>query len=126
MADQSQGRLDPKTKIDILLKEYETLRNEIQVRINNRFTIFGLFAATGTFTATQSRTLLNWIIASLFVMSLLVLWWRLGYLIKRCSSRIAELEQLVNELAGEELLAWEGRVAKVGLFHRIYRDPPKA
>ena len=36
-------------KINILLKEYDTLRTEILQRISNRFAFLGLFGAIGAF-----------------------------------------------------------------------------
>lgn len=56
--------LDDKAKIDILLKEYETLRNKIVTRINSRFAIVGYVAGIVALVGTQYR-LPDWVMGLL-------------------------------------------------------------
>jgi len=51
------------------------------------------------------------------VISLLVLWFVIGQLIKNCAVRISQIEERINELAGEKLLEWESHQLKKGIFH---------
>ena len=130
--------ISAKAKIDILLKEYETLRNEITHRINSRFAIVGFTGAIIAFTISQLKGVvwpeLIWplsvfgttkevawpgSILGLAAVFLMALWRRLGTLIKRCSIRISEIEAQINNLAGQELLVWETRQRKTGIFHKL-------
>jgi len=101
------------------------LRKEIQNRINNRFALVGLVAALGTFTASQSPSLVSWVVAGFFAVALLALWWRLGSLIKRAAVRCGEIEERINKMVGEDLLLWESQYCKTGLFHKLYRKSPR-
>lgn len=125
---------DGKVKIDLLLKEYDSLRSEILTRCNSRFAILGLIGGTLAYAGSQTKVpwYLQWtpeygqilFAVSLLIVAFLliaVVWWRLGQLINRCSMRIAEIEKKINQLAGQELLCWESRVARQGLFHKVYR-----
>jgi hypothetical protein len=74
-----------KRQIDILLKEYDTLRAEILQRINARFAIIGLVGALLAIVVTkwdwdsQHTTVdLRWIIASVGMMIVVGTWWRFG------------------------------------------------
>jgi len=105
-----------KLRIDVLLKEYDTLRAEILQRINARFTIVGLLGALVAFLLSKwewqpRNTLLDmrWAVAALGVAVVLVIWYRFGTLIKNLGARVSSVEQRVNQLAGDELLTWETR-----------------
>lgn len=110
-----------KFKIDILMKEYETLRSEILHRLNRRFAFMGLFGAVlaYAFFKVEKYTIVNVsvIVASIFI--LVAIWFEYGRLIQRCSWRISEIEQQVNSLVGDELLVWETR-QQSNVFHRVY------
>ena len=122
-------QLDPKDSIDILMREYETLRTEILHRIRNRFAIVGYVGVVMMFIFTKSKEIpwpdlfgplykyndskdLIWPLAVLACTSLFLLfyWLQEGRLMLRCSSRITEIEKTANELSGRELLVWETRV----------------
>jgi hypothetical protein len=98
-----------KLKVTVLLKEYDTLRQEIVGRINNRFGIVSLGSALGVFLVSQQPTRGRVALIGVWAVLILVLWWRTGLLILRCSKRIAEIERAVNLLVGDELLVWETR-----------------
>jgi hypothetical protein len=104
-------KIDIKTKIDILLKEYDVLTTHIVERINHRWSITGyLCAAIGAIAAfskfeERSTQLILLAIAVL----LLIMWQRSWSHIQRVAARVAEIENQVNHLAGEKLLVWENR-----------------
>lgn len=117
--------LETKFKIEILLKEYDTLRTEILQRINARFAVVGLLGALFAFALSEVEWQSEkfsidvwWLILALGVGVLLALWWRLGILIQRMATHLISIEQRVNQFAGEELLTWEtkygwGRLGKL-------------
>jgi hypothetical protein len=119
---------DDNARIAVLLKEYDALRTEIGGRINNRFAIVGFLVALVTFVGSQTNVLLPWrcILATVGLAVSVVVWWRLGALIKRSATRIADIERKINKLMGEDLLIWESQLARKGLFHRFYRSPSQA
>ncbi len=139
---QSAGELlTPRELIEILMQEYGTLREEITNRIKSRFAITGYVGAIVAFAFSQLKDVpwpdvvwplsllgirkgVAWpaVIIGIALIFLLTLWWWLGSLIKKCSVRVAEIEQTVNALAGREVLIWETRQHETGLFHKIYRD----
>lgn len=120
-ADHKHGISD-EVKINILMKEYETLRSEILHRLNRRFALLGLFGAVlayALFKVDKYTTVnLSVIFASIFILG--AIWFRFGQMIQRCSSRILEIEQQVNSLVGDELLVWETR-RRSSFFHRLHR-----
>lgn len=102
---------DDKLKIQILLKEYDTLRAEILARTDNRFgllTVFtGIVGAMAAFNNELGREVFGFIAATAVLM--LVIWFWLDYLIGCCSERLKAIEESVNKIAGDELLEWESR-----------------
>lgn len=118
---------DERFKTDILLKEYDTLRSEIMSRTTSRFGILSIGGVLTTFIASQPRGHLTWIVTGLCVGALLALWWCYGVLIDHCATRIREIEQKVNHLAGDDILLWESRSGTGGIFprglliHRLWR-----
>ena len=95
-------------KIQILQKEYDTLRAEILNRIGHRFTFLSFAGAIGGYAIfsenklTDDQSSVLWICADI----LLCLWAWIGLLMKRCSDRVAAIEREINALAGETLLKW--------------------
>jgi hypothetical protein len=120
--------IDKKSRIDILLKEYDVLNTQIISRINNRFAITGLLCFVGSLIFFKSDETTNPIYtwfgpaASVFVLLLLlVIWFILGKLIKNLSVRVSQIEKKINSLAGEELLIWETFQIENGIFHKVFR-----
>jgi hypothetical protein len=116
MSEAQVQPLDSKSKIDILLKEYEALRGEILNRINNRWAITGYVIAAVALMASLSELpgVQVLTIASGSVGALVVLWWGSWCLTRRFGLRIAEIEHQINHLAGEVLLVWETRLGLRG------------
>ena len=109
-------------KIEILMKEYETLRSEILHRINCRFAFLGLTGAVVAYALfkVEHYTIVNVLVLTAPIFILGATFFHLGRLIHQCSSRISEIEQKVNLLIGEELLVWETR-RQNRVFHRVHR-----
>mgnify|MGYP001590629171 CR=1 FL=1 len=117
--------IETKLKIEILLKEYGTLRTEILQRINARFAVVGLLGALFAFALSEVKgqpgmfsIYVRWLSLALGAGVLVTLWWYLGIIIQRLASHISSIEQRVNQFAGEELLTWEtkygwGRLGKL-------------
>ncbi len=114
---------DEKDRIQILLEEYRTLRNEIVNRTGNRFGIVGFVLPLIIGIAAQSGSALcwSWLLFASAAALLLAVWLRLAVLIKRCSTRVAEIERRVNKSMGEDLLIWETSIAARGAFHIFFR-----
>lgn len=102
----SLSELD-KLKVQVLLKEYDTLRQEILGRLNNRFALVSFGTGLSVFIASRTLSWRDWILVGVWLSLVLCLWWRIGVLMLRCSSRIAEIEKRVNEIVGDRLLLWE-------------------
>lgn len=113
MSNQLQD-IDTVTKINILLKEYDTLRAEMLQRMNGRFAIVGLLGALlvlviskGEWQPTGWKLDARWLVAVLGASILAGIFWRFGTLIRKLGTRVSKVEQRVNQLAQEDLLAWE-------------------
>ncbi len=110
-------------KVQILLKEYETLRAEILQRIGHRFAFLGLTGAVGAyaFFTVDKLTNVQAVVLAMGAIAAFLNQFQQGNLIARCSKRIAEIEEAVNSLAGEKLLVWEHEKRGSKAFHEIYR-----
>ncbi|MCK4625915.1 MAG: hypothetical protein KAV00_11435 [Phycisphaerae bacterium] len=97
-------------RIDILLKEYDSLRAEMISRCNNRFAMLGIIGGIIAFISAYP-CLTTWVLGGIAVLFLLCVWAYLGHLIYNCGIRVAAIERQINEIAGEKLLAWESEEA---------------
>ncbi len=101
---------EAKRKIEVLLKEYDTCRQEILGRIGNRFNILALLGGlVGIVGAKKSDV--NWPIVWIAIMILLMVWVWLGLLLHQLSKNVQDLEGRINEIAEEKLLRWESERA---------------
>lgn len=122
--------MNEEDQIQILLKEYETLRTEIIRRIGHRFTFLGLSLALigyGLFTS-QHLTSHQVFLVVAIALVLFIVWYWIGGLIYECGLRVAEIESEINKLAGHCLLRWEQQKTTSGIMHLVYgrfRDRPK-
>jgi hypothetical protein len=105
-----ESALSPKEQIDILTKEYNSLRTEVMQRTTSIYQLLGvgvtvsvaisvLGAAYSPKTAAVAFTFFAIIIAVLFR--------NVEFHINELATRLRELEQAINELAGTTLLEWE-------------------
>lgn len=115
--------MDEKDKVNILLKEYDTLRAEILQRIGHRFAFLSLFGAVGGYTFFVAKDLSQYqtVVLIISALSLFGVWLQLGNLIARCSIRIADIEKTINSKAGEPLLKWEHEKLGSKVFHKVHK-----
>lgn len=109
-------------KIEILLKEYDTLRTELNERFRQRFQFVTLFGAVGAFAlfTNQHFTIYQIVFLALTPIVLCIVWFWIGHLIVKASRRIAQIEAEINSLAKTKLLCWETEQVKEGFLHRIH------
>lgn len=115
--------MNDKDSIQILFKEYDTLRAEILQRIGHRFAFLGLFGAVGGYAFFSFKRLALYQIVTLAVCAtiLFLVACQLGNLIARCSKRVGEIEQSINSYAGEKLLKWEHMKRGSKIFHILHK-----
>ncbi|MCK4828344.1 hypothetical protein KA005_72110, partial [bacterium] len=103
--------MNQKEKIDILFREYEALRAEINTRIQSRFNVLAVTIALLAITANKESSLspLLLLLVAVFVF---VVWWRVRVWIIRCGNRVAEIENEINTFAGCDILKWENFIRK--------------
>ena len=120
-------RLSENERIQILLREYDTLRTEILQRATHRFGFVSVIAVVFSYGVYHSPSLhLYQAVALGFALIIMAcIWFQLGVLIARCSQRISEIETLVNTIAGHQLLSWEGERRKTDFFHTFHRSRSK-
>ena len=105
--------------VDIMLKEYETLRQEILTAMQGRHSIlsFGqatigvLFAASAALYAASGQSLFLSLVLSLVVPSIgnftLFMWLGEYQRMQRAGRFLVDLERRINDRAQDELLTWE-------------------
>src|SRR3954454_23500162 len=106
--DQSLRKaLEQKDKIEILLHEYDSLRDEIMQRSNQMFQLIAIGSAALTWLLSQAidAKALTFTVFSAAVVA--VLGWMMRRDINKSASRLRGIEREANERAGEELLRWE-------------------
>jgi hypothetical protein len=129
MTDKEGGYLiTTKDKIDILFKEYDTLRAEILNRTNNLFTLMAIGGGVLTLLLSFKNELRLWLPLLLFFGLIFgFIAWINDRNIRRIARRLMQIENQVNHLAGgdEPLLEWETRwgAAAFGIS-RFRKDPP--
>ena len=129
MAEISKDRLE---RINILLKEYDTLRAEILQRTNAGFALVGVEVAAFTWLLTQclTRGLRWWQWLILFLLALVFgcAAWKgqqfINVQIRRCAVRIWRIERWINYLAGDHLLEWETRWGMGATGHHLRDEFP--
>ena len=104
--------------VEILMKEYDSLRSEVIERVKTAFSHLAFFGAIVAF-AFQSPTgssvnpkLLFWlaIFGALFVLYISVINW---FWVGRIASHLQVLETKINHINGKPMLSWEGKVEKM-------------
>jgi hypothetical protein len=108
----SEDTLGQKEKVQILLAEYASLRNESVTRGNTIPTVVSVALAALAFVVASPG---GWVEKTVFFGVLLFIVAILGRLIHRdilkAADRLRQLEAIINERAGETLLEWETRYA---------------
>lgn len=119
-------------KIDILLHEYDALRDEIGGRTRDGFNLFAITVALAvglTLLYSNAHAILVLCIGVLgglvFAVAAKETFFRIG----RAAERLRQIEASINERAGERILVWESDwgAAKRGWFREAWRSttPPK-
>lgn len=111
-------------KIQILLHEYDTLRNALLARYSAQFKAVGVLALvlTGLVTVIATNGLnkiLVGLVGSSVVIFILVILW-IDYDIARAAKRVREIETDINARAGEPLLTWETHWGPGGIAMRYF------
>ena len=96
-------------KVDVLLREYDTLREEVIARTNNRFAISGLLGAIMVFVGGKSELdiVWRWTVVLVALVVLTIFWWSIGDVMHQIGAHLIGIEGRVNALLGEQLLEWE-------------------
>jgi hypothetical protein len=104
-------RLSPERKIDLLLREYDALRNEIAVRVSSNYIVLSCFVVLAAAFVGIVKDF-SWragITGGVATVGLFFVWWnQLRYMFV-CSERVAEIEEEVNRIVGEDVLVWDGK-----------------
>jgi hypothetical protein len=114
-------------QIQILLHEYDTLRNEIIGRTRDGFTLFSVSAALflGGLSLLYGAAGVRPAVATAVIGSIAFIIGRRVTVsgIETISAWLIELEARINELAGERLLSWETENSMLmkGWFNRAFR-----
>ena len=103
--------MNQKEKLDILFREYETLRAEINTRIQSRFNVLAVTIALLAIIANKDTSLSLFLLVPVAIF-VFVVWWRVRVWIIRCGNRVADIENEINILAGCEILKWENLIRK--------------
>lgn len=113
--DDPARPLSRKERIDVLLKEYDALRASILLRTQSVFTtvnvVVTLTAAVATFLLTRPAPIehprwLAFLVCLALVGFSVIGAWTVAQS-RRAALRVKQIENRINEIAGEELLAWE-------------------
>ena len=122
MTENSSADTTKWKRIDVLMKEYDMLRQVITSRCNNRFAVVGFLAALTAFISTESDLTSAWrlTIGATAAALLLAIWWRFGQLIVEAADRVAVIERSINRMVGEELLMWESRIRHATVFRALH------
>jgi hypothetical protein len=112
--------------IQILLKEYDTLRAELITRGTQVFQWFALVgvsaAALLAWVGTHGWSPLFWAALAAFGAGLAYIRLRIHWDVWHAAAQVRELEKQINDLAGTKLLTWEthhGRAKLTSLRPRI-------
>ncbi len=112
--------LSKKGKIEILLHEYDTLRDEMLERhtVLTQAIGFGVILLGAISIILWEHTIFCLIAITVASVALLLQWKRFDLDTSATALQVCELEKRINELAGEQLLEWENRW---GLFSPEFR-----
>lgn len=107
MAEKQAYDLSDFERIEILLHEYDSLRDEIQERIGHVYQVVIICAVLATWLLGRNMDGRFWAGATLLILLITAFGWFNGEDIKRAAAQLREIEQHINHLTGEDLLTWE-------------------
>ena len=108
-SQEAEVDVDHLRRVDIIMEEYKTLREEVLMRVQTRFQLLGLGGGVIAFVTSQDSDDRLRTLAGGFLV-LLAVWFWLSVGIRRCTGRILEIETEVNgHLGPPGALCWEKR-----------------
>ena len=107
MAEQQPAGFSDFERVEILLHEYDSLRDEIQQRIAHVYQVVIICTVLATWLMGRTIDGRFWFGATLMLLLIAAFGWFNGEDIKRAAAQLRSIEQHVNELTGEDLLTWE-------------------
>jgi hypothetical protein len=109
MPESTDTVFSNKEKIQILFKEYETLRAEIVARTSGGFQVLIVGGAVTTWLLARTSNGSFWFLVIAFTSAFAFIAYSLFRDCARIAARLQQLESRINQLAGENLLEWESR-----------------
>jgi len=105
-------------EIEVLLHEYDSLRDEVLSRISARFQLLGYLSIAATLLGVSSISNgWHWVpVVVITVAVLIALWLYLGFAVRRCAVRLREIEEEVNDILHRKVLRWESGLRRGGLY----------
>jgi uncharacterized membrane protein len=104
--------------IEVLLHEYDTLRDEVLSRTSARFQLLGYLGIAATLLGVSSISNgWHWVPVVVITLTIIgALWLYFGLAIKRCAIRLREIEDDVNGVFHKKVLRWENDLRRGGLY----------
>jgi ABC-type transport system involved in Fe-S cluster assembly fused permease/ATPase subunit len=97
--------------LEIIFKEYDTLRTEIIALTGHMYNVIGFGAAISAallaWSTSQGFDFRFWFLVFVFASVVWLLWMMLHVAISRNAERLRQIEAEVNRRAGDKLLQWE-------------------
>lgn len=115
--------------MEILFKEYDTLRAEVISRSNNAYQLVSVGVATGgallAWFGSHGVNRAFWLLLGMAAIAFGALVIALAHDVKVVAMHLRDLESEINKLAGATLLQWETkRGAGATVFGKIFRMSP--
>src|SRR2546421_9424266 len=96
-------------QVNIMLHEYDTLRNEILNRQNHLYQLFALAGLFFVWIAGHPIDLRFWISIAAAILVLGFGYWFIFRDTEKAAERLRQIEKKINDLAQDEILVWETR-----------------
>jgi hypothetical protein len=118
MSNGGEGGLKP--SIEVILHEYDGLRNEIVSRMDARFQLIGFLGIAATILgATELSSSSRWVLIIIALAVFAGIWFIFGLYVARCAQRLRDIETWVNGELGEKVLTWESSLPHGGFYSFI-------
>lgn len=129
MFDYSNPEVTNKERVEVLFKEYDTLRTEIIGRTVGGFQLIGIIALLASaliaWVGAHPLTRVFWVCLAILVFAAAFVYYIAYRETNAAAKRIRSIEAQINELlGGEKLLQWESRFAGA-VTGWIIKRPPK-
>lgn len=122
-------QITERDKLELLKFDLDQRRKEINDLQTRRFHLFGnciaVLPAAAAFVVAFGQSLLALAILALAGVTVVLIFWRQGWLIRRSAAYCIPIERRINELLGEEMMSWELRGARRSWFDYFYGNPER-